>query len=98
MILDGMSKMPELSDEAKEELKNAIAIVRSDKQYSMVRDIHSRTGEPKSPTAPTGKPADPGKKDPAVPPPAKPEPPEGDKQTKKRGIWSLGNDEGESSE
>jgi hypothetical protein len=89
--------MPELSDEAKEELKNAIAIVRSDKQFAMVRDIHGRTGDAKPPAKPNPKTTDPGKKDPAVPPPAKPEPTE-DEKPKKRSLWALGNDEGESDE
>jgi hypothetical protein len=86
--------MPELSDEAKKELADAIAIVRSDKQYSMVRDIHSRTGDPKPTPKTPGKPADPGKKDPAVPPPAKPES-DPEEKPKRRGLWNLGNDEGE---
>lgn len=89
--------MPELSDEAKAELRDAIAIVRSDKQYSMVRDIHSRTGDTKSPAKQNPKPVEPGKKDPAVPPPTKPEPTE-DEKPKRRGLWNLGNDEGDSDE
>lgn len=92
-----MSKMPELSDEAKEELKNAIAIVRSDKQYSMVRDIHSRTGDAKPPAKPDTKPPGKGEKPATVPPPAKPEPTE-DEKPKRRGLWNLGNDEGENND
>lgn len=81
--------MPELSDEAKAELQAAIAIVRSDKQYTMLRDLHGRSTTPEGGKG-TGKKTPPA--DPANPPPAKP-PVDPADPPKKRGLWSLGNDD-----
>jgi hypothetical protein len=59
--------MPELTEEAKAEIATAVAIVRSDKQHSMLRDIHTRTTPKVEP------PVDP--KNPPVNPPVDPPPP-----------------------
>lgn len=78
--------MPELSADAKKELAEAIRIVREDKQYSMLRDIHSRSGASGtgSTPPPNNPPNDPGI---TPPPPANPTQPPPEPQAKKDAYW-----------
>jgi hypothetical protein len=80
-------RMPDLTDDAKKEIAEAIRIVREDKHDKMLREIHGRTVPPPDPTPdpnnptpppPTGNPGDP--------------PPEGSKE--KRGLmWGRTDEE-----
>ena len=74
---------PELSDEAKKEIADAVAIVAADQNSARLRAIHQHLIPPTPENDP------PGDGDP-TPPPAKddPEPP-ADKP--KRGLWNVGN-------
>jgi hypothetical protein len=81
--------MSDLTEEAKAEIAEAIRIVREDRHYSMLRDVHRRTtpppeGDPPKKNDPPKK-GDPPKNDDPTPPPAK-DPPEGD-PPKKVGLW-----------
>lgn len=76
--------MPELSADAKKELAEAIRIVREDKQYSMLRDIHTRSASGTGSTPPPNNPPnDPG----ITPPPANPTQPPPEPQAKKDAYW-----------
>lgn len=79
--------MAELSDEAKAEIKAAIAIVASDKNSQNLRAIHDHL-MPKTPENDPPKDGDP------TPPPKKegePDPPKNDPP--KRGLWNVGSDD-----
>lgn len=75
--------MADLSDEAKAEIKAAIAIVASDKGYQHLREIRDHL-IPRTPEN------DPGKEGDPTAPPKKEEPPADDKP-KKIGLWNVGN-------
>jgi hypothetical protein len=75
--------MSDLTDEAKKEIQDAIAIVASDKGYGMMKKIHDHLIPP-TPENDPGKPGDP------TAPPKKEDEPEPDKP-KKRGLWNVGN-------
>lgn len=74
--------MPDLTDEAKKEIADAVAIVAADQNSKRLREIHSQMFPPSPETDPPkdGEPSAPPKKD---------EPPEGDKP-KRSSIWAVG--------
>jgi hypothetical protein len=92
--------MAELSEEARKELADAIKIVREDKSWKMLSEVHKRstsvdgsqstTDAPSGSGSPTGtNPTGTGDTNSPTPPPAQ-DPPKPDK---KRGLWSVGNDD-----
>lgn len=72
--------MPELSPEAKEEIKSAAAVIRNDYGPGMIGKVLESYGLKKPEPGPDDPPNNPD--DPAPPPPKDPPPP-----TKKRGLW-----------
>jgi hypothetical protein len=78
-----------LTDEAAEEIRKAVAIVHSDRMTKGIRSIladHTPKDPPgpKDPPEPKDPPTDPPPTDPKDPP-----------TEKRRGIWSVGNEEAE---
>lgn len=76
--------MPELSDEAKAQIAEAVRIVKEDRHHKMLSELHGKSF-PKEPSDPANNPeGEPGPPPPL--PPKDPEPP-------RRGLWTVGNTE-----
>lgn len=73
--------MPDLSDEAKAQIKEAIRIVREDRHYKMLSEIHGRTVPPPTPSK------DPNNPDPPPPTAESGTPPTDPPGDKKVGLW-----------
>jgi hypothetical protein len=81
--------MAELTPEARAAIREAVEIVRQDKQHAMLREIHARTtATPPTPT-PTGDPTPPTPPAPGpTPPPPAPAPtPEPTPTPKRSSYW-----------
>ena len=76
--------MPELSDEAKREIQEAIRIVKEDRHYKMLSEIHGRTVPPPEPTPDPNNP---------TPPPPTGDPTNPDKPVKRSPLWGRTDEE-----
>lgn len=76
--------MSELSDEAKQLIKDSVRIVKEDRHHKMLSELHGHAFPPE-PSDPKNNPEG----DPGPPPPIPPK----DPPKKKSGLWSVGNTE-----